>query len=559
MNNTYLIFEYEKFTLWEFPEKFNYTDDPSKPLPEDSPDNDKAKRIIETCDSLERFLIPIAEPSSIFRRVYNFLFDHTLGYSDYVIYTKFNRQMRVELELRYGGENVCITSKDGTLLDAMYLKADSEEDQDYDSPTASELGPIVIICNPNAGYYEYAIEMHDHWIEFYRTNGINILLWNYRGYGRSKGHPTPENILADGEAVLQYLKDIKGSGRIILHGESLGGSVAAHIAAKLGCDLLFTDRTFSDLDAIAEFSVGPVAAAIMKQATGWHLETTNSFLAAQCYKVLSSDPNDAVVGEVASLKNGISKQVSLENRINGRLALTENEAYVFYRNLSDLYGMVRDFHATSRRRAKKKRRQDRPKSQDITASSGARVHTSSDGELEMSLSSMESQPPIEVSASVCINSARDAKPHIEFKVPTKYEKFMRKGDFEEYNVVVHLLNKIYSELEKVDAAGSTIGKIMKERREYRLKLLKGFLMNLDIWGSHPPARIESIYQPLPTLMEARMRSYVSFVVHLHFIEQSEDAPDQPKGDNYGVPAQRFIDDQEAHWKLRDGHTLSSPD
>ena len=84
MNDTNLIYEYERFTIWEFPEKFSYTEDPSKPLPEDSPDNYKVNKIVETCESLEQFLIPISQPQTIFKKVYNFLFDKTLGYSSYV-------------------------------------------------------------------------------------------------------------------------------------------------------------------------------------------------------------------------------------------------------------------------------------------------------------------------------------------------------------------------------------------------------------------------------------------------------------------------------------------
>jgi len=86
MNDTNLIYEYERFTLWEFPEKFSYNEDPSKPLPEDSPDNLKVKKIIETCEIIEKLLTPIANPTNLYRRIMNFIFDKTLGYSDYVFF-----------------------------------------------------------------------------------------------------------------------------------------------------------------------------------------------------------------------------------------------------------------------------------------------------------------------------------------------------------------------------------------------------------------------------------------------------------------------------------------
>jgi len=413
--------------------------------------------------------------------------------------------MRVELELRYGGENLSIKSTDGYVIDAMYLKPDIAGEE---SPT-NETGPTVVFCNPNAGIYEYALEMQDHWIEFYRSNGINILLWNYRGYGKSQGWPNTENILTDAETIVNYLRQNKNAIRIILHGESLGGAVATHVADKIGCDLLFADRTFSNLYSIAELRIGKFGAAFARKITGWHMETTEKFLKAQCYKVISSDPDDNIVGEIASLKNGISYIVSKENKIRGRAILTDNEIYVFYRNLVYLYEMVKDFNAATKKRAKKRRRKDKPKSQELATASGERIHTSSDGELEISLSSLENQPPIDENVPGILTS-RENKPKTEFKMPEKYVKLLRIGDLDEYNAVLRLLNKVYCEVEKIEAAGSNIGRIMRSDKALQLRLMKGFLMNLDVWGSQPPAKLEAISKPLQTLLEARMRAYVFF-------------------------------------------------
>lgn len=83
MNNANVIVGEEKFSLWEFPDKFEYGDE-DKPLLEDTPEGYKANTIIETCDALERLLVPIANPSNVLRSIYNLLFDKTLGHSDYV-------------------------------------------------------------------------------------------------------------------------------------------------------------------------------------------------------------------------------------------------------------------------------------------------------------------------------------------------------------------------------------------------------------------------------------------------------------------------------------------
>ena len=43
---------------------------------------------------------------------------------------------------------------------------------------------MMIYCNPNAGYYE-TLFFDSEWIDFYLQQGVNICLWNYRGYGFS--------------------------------------------------------------------------------------------------------------------------------------------------------------------------------------------------------------------------------------------------------------------------------------------------------------------------------------------------------------------------------------
>ena len=60
---------------------------------------------------------------------------------------------------------------------------------------------------------------------------MNILLFDYRGYGKSEGAPTLVGILKDGDAAWQYLKsrsDVDSS-RIVLYGHSLGTFVALHL------------------------------------------------------------------------------------------------------------------------------------------------------------------------------------------------------------------------------------------------------------------------------------------------------------------------------------------
>ena len=69
----------------------------------------------------------------------------------------------------------------------------------------------------------------------YRQIGINLMVADYRGYGRSTGEPTCSAMARDGHAVLGFARDwLAGngySGPVILMGRSLGSASVLEIAS----------------------------------------------------------------------------------------------------------------------------------------------------------------------------------------------------------------------------------------------------------------------------------------------------------------------------------------
>ena len=64
------------------------------------------------------------------------------------------------------------------------------------------------------------------------NNGYQVLLIDFRGYGKSTGKPTHVNIAQDGQLFLDYAlkrKDVAGT-KIILYGASIGSQVATKLA-----------------------------------------------------------------------------------------------------------------------------------------------------------------------------------------------------------------------------------------------------------------------------------------------------------------------------------------
>jgi alpha-beta hydrolase superfamily lysophospholipase len=62
--------------------------------------------------------------------------------------------------------------------------------------------------------------------------GVNLMIVDHRGYGRSEGVPSQANMEADGVAAFDYLVRLDGIGPIVVHGHSLGSFIAGRVAAE---------------------------------------------------------------------------------------------------------------------------------------------------------------------------------------------------------------------------------------------------------------------------------------------------------------------------------------
>ncbi len=90
--------------------------------------------------------------------------------------------------------------------------------------------PLAVLFHGNAEVID-----HQNWhVEHYRNMGYAVFLPEYRGYGRAGGSPSQRGIVEDSAFLLdEVLKrtDIHPE-KVIFHGWSIGGAIAAQVAAK---------------------------------------------------------------------------------------------------------------------------------------------------------------------------------------------------------------------------------------------------------------------------------------------------------------------------------------
>lgn len=90
-------------------------------------------------------------------------------------------------------------------------------------------------------------------VEIFHRLGLNVFIFDYRGYGKSQGKPDENGLYEDARAAWRYLTNERKFDQkdIILFGRSLGGAVAAELAAEVQPGGLILESTFSSAREVA--------------------------------------------------------------------------------------------------------------------------------------------------------------------------------------------------------------------------------------------------------------------------------------------------------------------
>ncbi|RYY70992.1 alpha/beta fold hydrolase, partial [archaeon] len=191
----------------------------------------------------------------------------------------------------------------GGVLDCLYISCRGDiKTHKHHKPTHTDT-KLVLFCPPNAGFYEVLsqCDFESSWVGYYLNRGYDVFTFNYRGYGRSQGVPSSQALKQDGLVVFQYVLQHYPAKLYVLHGESIGGMVACHIAAhnthtythtpsssssSSPSISLICDRTFGSLDAAAARIMAQWAGQAMRHLALWKTDVVSDYLAATCDKLV---------------------------------------------------------------------------------------------------------------------------------------------------------------------------------------------------------------------------------------------------------------------------------
>ena len=112
-----------------------------------------------------------------------------------------------------------------------------------------ENAPLILFCHGNAGNICHRLEN----VKLLLDQGLQVFIFDYRGYGKSRGRPSESGIYMDGLAAYDFLISQKNmsADEIILFGRSLGAAVAIEIALTRKVRSLITESAFTSTKEMA--------------------------------------------------------------------------------------------------------------------------------------------------------------------------------------------------------------------------------------------------------------------------------------------------------------------
>ena len=107
----------------------------------------------------------------------------------------------------------------------------------------------LLFFHGNAGNIAHRLDS----LQMFNRLGLSTFIIDYRGYGQSEGRVSEDGTYLDAEAAWQYLTAVRGVNpqRIIVFGRSLGGAVAANLAAKHSPRGLILESVFTSVPDMA--------------------------------------------------------------------------------------------------------------------------------------------------------------------------------------------------------------------------------------------------------------------------------------------------------------------
>lgn len=178
-------------------------------------------------------------------------------------------------------ENVQLDTSDGVRLHGWYIPRSSAH---------RGVQKTLLFFHGNAGNISHRRAS----VAIFHRLGLNVFIFDYRGYGNSQGKPDEGGLYKDARAAWFYLTEKRGIEQedIILFGRSLGGVVAAELAAEVYPGALILESVFSSARDVANV-VFPVLSRLI--FVRYDFNTVAYVRRVACPVLVLHSPDDEII------------------------------------------------------------------------------------------------------------------------------------------------------------------------------------------------------------------------------------------------------------------------
>ena len=180
-------------------------------------------------------------------------------------------------DIGLGYQDLTLRTKDGVEISAWYIPAEHARG-------------VLLFCHGNAGNISHRLDS----IKIFHDLGLGVLIFDYRGYGKSKGAPDEEGTYRDAEAAWDYLAGVLHvkPERIVLFGRSLGSGVAAEVALRKRAGALIMESAFTSVPDLGKKFFPHLPVRLISR---YHYDSIGKVTRITIPKLFIHSPNDEIV------------------------------------------------------------------------------------------------------------------------------------------------------------------------------------------------------------------------------------------------------------------------
>lgn len=212
----------------------------------------------------------------------------------------------------YTPKEITLTTPDGETLHGHFLQHKND----------LSCKGIVVLLFPGAGELYKKGTISSPMIGTLAKNEVPVsyLMMDSRGINRSSGKTTRDGLLIDADSLYQYAQDALGfdQDKIVLYGNSLGGSIASHLKAmhQESKAPLILNKTFGSLDEVVDAHVGSVSTRMssacrwLLNQLGWTLESADQVIHLNSDVHVFYREDDGIIPLATSMKTALIKKAA---------------------------------------------------------------------------------------------------------------------------------------------------------------------------------------------------------------------------------------------------------